>query len=39
MQIKKLIEQKGMTKNHDFVFSLPLFSSLLKKRENEKENE
>ena len=34
------IEQKGMTCEDDFVFSFPLFSSLLqKKREEEKENE
>ena len=33
------IEQKGMFFNHDFGYSFPLFSSLLKKREEEKENE
>jgi hypothetical protein len=26
-----LIEQKGMTENHDFGYSFPFFSSLLKK--------
>jgi hypothetical protein len=34
-----MIEQKGMTKNHDFGYSFHLFSSFLKKREEEKENE
>ena len=33
------IEQKGITFDHDFGYSIPLFSSLLKKREEEKENE
>ena len=33
------IEQKGMTFDHDFGYSFPLFSSLLKKGEEEKENE
>ena len=28
-----------MTFDHDFISSLPLFSSLLKKREKEKEND
>jgi hypothetical protein len=32
---KKTIEQKGMTFDHDFGYSLPLFSSLLKENENE----
>ena len=32
------IEQKGMTFDHDFGYSFPFFSSLLKKKE-EKENE
>ena len=27
----KVIEQKGMTFDHDFVYTIPLFSSLLKK--------
>ena len=31
------IEQKGMTFGHNFVYSFPLFSSPLKKREEEKE--
>ena len=35
----QMIEQKGMTFDHDFAYSFPLFSSLLKKREEEKENE
>ena len=30
------IEQKGMTWNHDFGYSFPLFSSLLKKRGKKK---
>ena len=30
------IEQKGMTFDHDFGYSLPLFSSLLKKKERRK---
>ena len=34
-----LFEQKGMTFKHDFGYSLPLFSFLLKKKEEEKENE
>jgi hypothetical protein len=34
-----LIEQKDMTFDNDFGYSFPLFSSLLKKREEEKENE
>ena len=33
------IEQKGMTFDHVFGYSFPLFSSLLKKREEEKDNE
>ena len=33
---KDPIEQKGITFDHDFGYSLPLFSSLLKKREEEK---
>ena len=33
------IEQKGMTFDHAFSYYFPLFSSLLKKREEEKENE
>ena len=33
------MEQKGMTFDHDFGYYFPLFSSLLKKREEEKENE
>ena len=33
------IEQKGMTFYHDFGYSFVLFSSLLKKRKEEKENE
>ena len=34
-----LIEQRGMTFEHDFIYSFPLFSSLVKKEEEEKENE
>ena len=34
----KGIEQKGMTFDHDFGYSFHLSSSLLKKREEEKEN-
>ena len=34
-----MIEQKGMTFDQDFAYSFPLFSSFLKKREEEKENE
>jgi len=34
-----MIEQNGMAFNHDFGYSFPLFSSLLKKREEEKKNE
>ena len=30
---------KGMTFDHDFGYSFPLFSSLLKKREEKKKNE
>ena len=33
------IKQKGMSFDHDFGYSLPLFSFFLKKREEEKENE
>ena len=33
------IEQKGMPFDHEFGYSLPLFSSSWKKREEEKENE
>ena len=33
------IEQKDMTFDHDFGYSFPLFSSLLKKGGEEKENE
>ena len=33
-----LIEQKGMTFDHDFTYSFPLFSSLLKKEGREEEN-
>ena len=33
------IEQKGMTFDHDFGYYFPHFSSLLKKKEEEKENE
>ena len=32
-------ELKGMTFDHDFGYSFPLFSSFLKKGEKEKENE
>ena len=32
------IEQKGLTFDHDFGYPFPLFSSLLKNREEEKEN-
>ena len=35
----KTIEQKGMTFDHDFGYYFPLFTSLLKKEEREKENE
>ena len=34
----KLIEQKGMIFDHDFGYSFPLFSSLLKIQGREKEN-
>ena len=34
-----LIEKKGMTFDHDFGYSFPLFYSPLKKVEEEKENE
>ena len=34
-----LTKMKGMSFDHDFVYSFSLFSSLLKKREEEKENE
>jgi hypothetical protein len=34
-----MIEQKGLTFDHDFGYSFPLFSSLIKNREEEKENE
>ena len=34
-----MIEQKGMPFDHDFGYSFPLFSSHLKKREEEKEKE
>ena len=37
--IKREIEQKGMTLNHDFGYSFPLFSSLIKKRGEKKEHE
>jgi len=30
--LKGTIEQKGMTFDHDFGYSFPLFSALLKKR-------
>ena len=33
------IEKKGMTFDHDFGYSFPRLSYLLKKREEEKENE
>ena len=33
------IEQKGMTFDHDFGYTFPVFSSLLKRRELEKEKE
>ena len=33
-----MIEQKGMTFDHDSGYYLPLFSSFLKKGEKEKEN-
>ena len=33
------IEKKGMPFDHDFCYSFPLFSSLLKKEGREKENE
>ena len=33
------IEQKGITFDHDFGYSFHLLSSLLKKREEENENE
>ena len=35
----KLIEQKGMPLDHDFGYSFPLSSSLLKKEGRENENE
>ena len=35
----KRIEQKGMTLDHNFGYSFPLFSCLLKKREEEKDSE
>ena len=34
-----VIEQKGMTFDHDFGYSFSFFSSLLKKERREKENE
>ena len=34
-----LIEQKGITFDHDFSYSFPLFSSLLKKEGREKKNQ
>jgi hypothetical protein len=34
-----LIEQKGMTFDHDFVYSFTIFSTLIKKGEEEKEYE
>jgi len=34
-----MIEQKGMAFEHEFGYSFPLFSSLLKNREEEKKNE
>ena len=34
-----MIEQKGMTKNHDFGYSFPLFSYLLEKEGRSKENQ
>ena len=34
-----MIEQKGMTFDHNFGYSFPLFSFLLKQREKENENE
>ena len=37
--IMKLIEQKGMTFDHNFGYSLPLFFPPKKKREEEKEKE
>ena len=33
------IEQKGMTFDHDFGYSLPLLSSLLEKEERRKDNQ
>ena len=36
---QNMIEQKGITFDHDFSYSFLLFSSLLKKGEEEKENE
>ena len=36
---ESMIEQKGMTFDHDFGYYFPLFFSLLKKREEENENE
>ena len=33
-----MIEQKGMTSNHDFGYSFPLFSSLLKKQKRRMNN-
>jgi hypothetical protein len=36
---KKIDLKKNDDPNHDFGYSFPLFSSLLKKREGEKENE
>ena len=39
LRVDKKIEQKGMTFEQDFGYFLPLFSSLHKKKEEEKENE
>ena len=36
---KRLIEQKGVAFDHDFGYFFPPFSSHLKKREEENENE
>ena len=36
MGLPKKIDQKGMNFDHDFGYSIPLFSSLLKKDERRK---